>query len=113
MKEEKRDIFISGLAILMLWYFSKENFLLIIAVVYPLLGWFSPFFGKLNHQFWKKITKLLQLVMNPILMGIIFFFVLTPLSWLFRFLKKKKEKTGTTFDRVEKSNSIADFEKGW
>ncbi|MEZ5056880.1 MAG: hypothetical protein R2879_07540 [Saprospiraceae bacterium] len=48
--------------------------------------------------------------MNPILLGIIFFLILTPLGILFRLFGKKKE---IGFEKMEKVYKEKDFHQVW
>jgi hypothetical protein len=110
MKEANRDILISALAFGIACYFSKQTWILVIAPIYLLSCWLIPFLKNLNHQFWKGLTRILQSIMNPILLGIIFFLVLTPLGMLFRVFGKKR-KVG--FEKLEKVYSEKDFHQSW
>jgi large-conductance mechanosensitive channel len=111
MKAENRDLIISGLAFLLAWYLFPNELILWIGASYLLLCYSLPWCKELNHRFWLHFTKIMQAIMNPILMALIYFLVLTPIAFLYRFSKKEKQAKTTSFHEVDgKGNN---FEEGW
>jgi hypothetical protein len=61
---------------------------LIISLIFLMLAFFKPEFLKPLNGIWMKFGELLGRVIAPIVMFVIFFLVVTPLSFLVRLLGK-------------------------
>ena len=61
---------------------------LIISLIFLMLAFFQPEFLKPLNGIWMKFGELLGRVIAPIVMFVIFFLVVTPLSFLVRLLGK-------------------------
>ena len=113
LTNQNRDILISGLAFGMAYYFIRSSPIVIIAVAYMLTCFAFPRLKAVNHIFWSRLTLLLQSIMQPILFGIIFIVVVIPIGLLFRLFHKKKRFTDSTFEGMDQSKAVMDFEVPW
>ncbi len=112
-KEQYRDLLLTLLLLGVVYWFKRWDILLIIAPVFILLGLTISQFRYLNHQFWKLLTKVLQLIFQPIIGALLFFLVLTPIGLLSQVFKKKKPINGSTFVSVERKFDADFFKKQW
>jgi len=61
---------------------------LILSIIFLLLGVFNSKILKPFNKIWVKSGLLLGSIISPIVMGLVFFFVVTPIGMLVRILKK-------------------------
>ena len=61
---------------------------LIISVIFLILGLFNSKFLNPLNKIWFKFGLLLGKIISPVVMGLIFYFVVTPIALLMRLLKK-------------------------
>ncbi|MFT5822756.1 MAG: hypothetical protein ACI8ZM_004013 [Crocinitomix sp.] len=116
MKETKnqyRDLLLTILLLGITYWFKRWDELLIVALVFILLGLAIQQFRYLNHLFWKSITQLMQLIVQPIIGAVIFFFILTPIGLLSQAFKKKKVIKGSSFVKVDRKFTSDFFQKQW
>lgn len=116
MKQDKnpyRDLILSILLLGLIYWFKRWDVILVITLFFVLLGLAFKTFRLLNYLLWKSITQLLQLVFQPIIGGVVFFLVLTPLGLLSQLFKKKKADQGSTFVNVDRKFDIDFFKKQW
>lgn len=83
-----------------------------------ILGMVFPWAAKLIHLGWTSLGKALGFVNSRILLGVIFFFVLTPLALLRRLgskdpLQLRKKPSGTYFAERNHAYSPKDLENPW
>lgn len=73
-----------------LWWREKEYYfyLLGVATAFLLLGLAIPFLLKPIHKFWMGLAVLMSWVMTRIILGILFYLGITPMSILIRLLRK-------------------------
>ena len=114
-----KTVLIITVGFLVLYFFSKQNVFLYIAIGVGLLGSISDFLAEQIDWLWTKLGWVLSLIVPNIIMTIIFYLVLTPTAFLSRLFGKSdpmdlkntqaplfKEKKETTF-------STESFEKPW
>ena len=85
-------VFSIFLLIVGLWPLLNENnprvWALVISLIFLILGLFnSKLLGPLN-RLWIKFGELLGRIISPIVMGIVYFFVVTPIGLVMRLFKK-------------------------
>jgi hypothetical protein len=113
-KNNPKDAIIAitgGLLVFYLIY--RLNVLLIIALSFIAVGLFSTFLSKKISWLWMGLAKILGYINSRILLGLIFFLILTPLAAirrLFRPKEKTTEKSSSFFDRNHEYIS-GDFDK--
>ena len=88
-----------ALVFLLLKYFFRESSFLqsygeLIAGILLGIGILVPNILSPFEKAWMRLAVIIGHVMNKVILGIVFFFLLTPLSWLKRlFTSQKKEDT--------------------
>jgi hypothetical protein len=91
---------------------------LILSIVIGLTGICSSYLCKKIDFLWMKLAWLLGLIVPNILLGIIFYFFLFPISLLSKLFGNKdplhlKNKTKSVFVNVKKDFEKSSFEKAW
>jgi hypothetical protein len=88
-----------------------------VSLIIGLIGVFSDSLSKKIDWAWMKLSYLLSKIFPPILIGIIFFLVLFPLSLLSKLFTKDplmlSNKYDSYFVNVEKPFDKSSFEKLW
>jgi hypothetical protein len=100
-----------------LYMVFKYNAFLYTASVIGLIGVLSPYLSSIVAKLWFKLAELLGLVIPKILLSLVFFVFLYPVSLLAKMGRKDQLMLGRKYDsyfvtrekRIEKS----DFEKTW
>ena len=80
---------------------------ILIAIIFLILGVINSKLLTPLNKFWFKFGLLLGQVISPIVMGVIFFLVVTPIGYLMRFFGKdvlRLKKTNDSSYWVKKSN---------
>ena len=100
--------------IISLWPLLSQNEIriwsLIISIIFLLLGLINSTLLTPLNKLWFKFGILLGNIISPIIMGIIFFFVVTPTGLLMRIFKKdplnlKKNNSNTYWTDKDNSNN--------
>ena len=122
----KSNIFILIFSLILLIFtsFYIYNYINKILIVIPLLIFFIIIFFLLNKIYFKRILNLwinfgnfLSYIFSPIVLGIIFFFVITPIGLILRFFGrdilrlKIKDKKTYWIDREDKEINAESFNK--
>jgi len=81
-------ILVLVLALLILYYLQHRSWLFFAAVAVGLVGLLVPALAEKIHWVWMKLAEGLGFVTSKILMTIIFFVALVPLSWLSKLFRK-------------------------
>lgn len=76
----------TGFVILFLIF--EKSWMPYVSMVVGLIGLFSPTLGKMVHWGWMQFAKALGFVNSRILLGLVFFVILFPLSLLYRLTNK-------------------------
>ena len=87
---------------------------LVISIIFLLLGLFNSKLLTPLNRIWFKFGLLLGKVVSPVIMGVVFFFVVTPTGLIMKFLGKdllnlKKSKSKSYW--VEKKNENTSMKK--
>jgi hypothetical protein len=114
-----KTVLIITVGFLVLYFFSKKDVFLYIAMGAGFLGSVSDYLADKIDWLWTKLGWLLSLIVPNIIMTIIFYVILTPTAFLSRLFGKSdpmdlkntqsslfKEKKETTFSKES-------FEKPW
>ena len=122
----KSNIFILIFSLILLIFtsFYIYNYINKILIVIPLLIFFIIIFFLFNKIYFKRILNLwinfgnfLSYIFSPIVLGIIFFFVITPIGLILRFFGrdilrlKIKDKKTYWIDREDKEINAESFNK--
>ncbi len=113
-KENPKDAIIAitgGLLVFYLIY--RLNILLIIALCIIALGLTSTYLSSKISWLWMGLAKVLGYVNSRILLGFIFFMILTPLAVTRKLFNRKIKKTKPSSVFFERNHTFiaADFEK--
>ena len=108
-------VFFFVFLIISLWPLLNENTLrvwsIIVAIIFLILGLINSNFLTPLNKLWFKFGKILGSVVAPIVMGVIFFLVITPTGFIMKLLgkdllnKKYNNKVKSYWINREKSKS--------
>lgn len=101
-----------------LCYFKVHSLYLIIgSVALLILGASIKPFRELLHRLWMGLAKVMGWVMQPLVLGVLFFLILTPMAVLQRLFSKENYfadvKSKTTFKTINKTFQPEHFENPW
>lgn len=122
MKEKSAEPLKTLLTIVMgfivVFYLSGWKWALIVSFCIGIIGIFSSWLSTKIHFLWMKLAWLLSLIIPNILLAIIFYLLLFPLSLLSRIFSRKdplclKNPSGSLFKETRKTFDKASFEKLW
>jgi hypothetical protein len=103
---------------LVLYVINKSDYFLFFSLIVGLIGIFSPYLSKKMHFVWMKFSGLLGELFPRILLLVLYFCILVPISLLSRLFQKDdplqlKNKKPSTFTSVSSSFDANFFEKIW
>ena len=104
--------------LLVLYWITAYQGLLIVATFVGIAGTFSARFTKIVDRIWIRFAEILGMITSSIILGIIFLLLVFPISLLQRFfthsdnLRLKRQK-GSLLITVNKEYSRTSFEKSW
>jgi hypothetical protein len=103
---------------LILYVVYKADFLLFTSLIIGLLGVFSSYLSMKIHLCWMKISNLLGFIFPKLLLTILYYCVLVPISLLSRIVQKEdplqlKNNRKSTFKNVSTTFDANFFEKIW
>lgn len=99
-------ILVLVLALLILYYWKGNGYFLGVAVVLACIGAFIPALAEKIHWLWMKLGEGLGFVTSKIILTIIFFVVLVPVSWLAGIFRKPVMKMKQGGDSFYKSRNF-------
>ncbi len=108
-------VIVTGL--LILYFFIKTKILFNIILVLALIGVFSTYLSEKIEFFWFKLAYVLGLIIPNIILGLIFYFFLSPIAMLSRITSKDplflKNDSNSIYREVNKSFDKSSFENIW
>ena len=108
---------IISMGFLVLYLIKEWHWAVIVSLSVGIIGIISPFLSRKIEWGWMKLGKLLGYIVPNILLSIVFYLVLFPLSLLSRIFSKDplmlSKDHETYFVDVEKEMDRKDFEKIW
>ena len=121
MKENKtyNSILIIVLGFIILFLVTEVYLFIKISISIGLISLISPFLAKKIEFLWFKLAIILSYIIPNILLTIVFYLFLTPISILSKLFGKNKNSLNlkntesTLFKKVNKSFKRNDFEKTW
>jgi large-conductance mechanosensitive channel len=117
LSHTQKTVIVISIAISFVYLKFHNWSILVVAALVLILGLSISSFQNWLHHYWMKLAEVLSKIFNPITLGAVFFFVVTPLSLLQRLLKKNslqfKSKDNTAFRDMKKRFTKSDFEKPW
>lgn len=91
-KEEKakstETILVLVVALVIFYWFTKQPYLLLAAVILGAIGIFIPFLAGKIHWAWMKLAHVMGYVMSKVILTIVFFVFMYPLSLLSKIFRK-------------------------
>lgn len=100
--------------------FNGTEWLLPITVILICIGLFSAFLSEKIHQAWMKLSHIMGYVMSKVLLGLIFFLILSPLALTRKLFTKKdplqlkKARPGESYyTNRNHTYTASDFEEMW
>ncbi len=122
MKKLKTDpvktVLTISVGFIVVYLITKWRWAISVSLIVGLTGIFSPYLSKKVDFLWMKLAWLLSLIVPNIILGIIFYFFLFPISFLSKVFRKKdtlqlKNNRNTTFKESNKEFEKVSFEKPW
>lgn len=105
-------------ACLVLFLLFKHSYWLYAGIGFIGIGIFIKPLSSFIHRGWMRFAHILGKVNGWILLGLVFFVVLTPIAIIYRFFNKdplqlKNNSSGTYFTERNHTFTANDFEKIW
>ena len=106
------------LGLLLLYWFSRIEHFLSVALVIGLIGLISPVARQKIDFLWMKLAWVLSLIIPNILLSLVFFGILTPIAFFSSVFGKKdalqlKNKEKSLYVEVDKTFDKDFFKKPW
>lgn len=113
-----QTILVITVGFLILHLVFKQDALLYIAVAAGAIGILSTYLSKKIEWAWFKLTYILSLIVPNILLGLIFYLVLTPIAFFANLSGKKdtlqiKKPVNSAFVTLNKKFTAEDLQKPW
>ena len=111
-------IFVLCVFLLVAYWFTHYNFLIVVCFFLTVTGLFSDFLSQKIHWLWMKLADVIGLVNTKIILSVLFFLVLTPLALLNKLRNKdslriKAQKRRSMFDTRDHLYTSKDLESPW
>lgn len=122
MKKLKTDptktVLTISIGFTVVYLITKWNWAISVSLVIGLIGILSTYLSKKIDYLWLKLSWILSLIVPNILLGILFYLFLFPISYLSRLFGEKdplilKNQTDSIFRNSNKQFDKASFEKPW
>ena len=119
MNNEKRfeTILTISIGFLILFLIFKHNTFLYTSLIVGVIGLLSSYLSKILVIIWFKIAEVLGMIMPKIVLGLVFYLFLFPISLLAKIGKKDNLMLSNNYQsyfvhRIKKAEK-SDFEKTW
>ena len=113
----KSTILIISMGFLILYLIFSWQWTLFVSLIVGITGILSTYLSKKIEWIWMKLAKLLEYIIPNILMSLVFFLVLFPISLLSRLFSKDplmlSKKYKTYFIDINRDMEKSSFEKIW
>jgi hypothetical protein len=113
----KSTMLVISMGFLVLYLVKAWHWAVIVSLSAGIIGILSPFLSRKIEWAWMKLGRLLGYIVPNILLGIVFYLILFPISLLARLSRKDplmlSKDQGSYFVDVEKETDRKDFEKIW
>lgn len=114
-QQETCLVIVTGL--LVIWYFTKNDWLLLAAGTVGFVGAFVPLLAKWVNWAWYKLAEVMGWVMSKVLLTAIFYGFLSPIAFLARLFGKSslqlKRRDDTYWTVRDHEYSKKDLEQVW
>lgn len=113
-----KTIIVMTCGFIVLYFIFHSIYFLYVALGIALFSILSERLANFISSAWMKLAKLLSYIIPPIMMSILFFFILTPITWLQKLFRKNnsfllKNNITSTFIPSNKVFNKSNFEKPW
>lgn len=113
-----KTVLVITVGFLVLFFFSKQNTFLYVALGVGVLGALSSYLAEKIDWIWTKIGWVLSFIVPNIIMTLVFYVVLTPTAFLSRIFGKSdpmdlKNSQPSLFKKKDTTFSKESFEKPW
>ena len=113
-----KTVLIIVIGFIVVYLITKWHWAIYVSLVVGLAGALSDYLSEKIDFVWMKLAWVLNLIVPNILLGIIFYIFLVPISLLSKLFSKSdpmnlKNKKGSIFKEVNKTFDKASFEKTW
>ena len=107
-----------SMGFLLIFWFTRMDWALTVSIIIGIIGVLSDALSKYIEIVWMKLSYVLSLIVPNIILGIVFFLFLLPLSILARIFRKEdalklKNTFNTVYSEKNKSYDKAHFENMW
>lgn len=107
-----------AIGFMVLYLLSRAEWMFCLSIALAVISMTSPYLNNKIEYFWMKLAYVLGLFMPKIVLGLFFYLILTPISFIARLITRKdtlklKKKYKSTFVEVEKTFDREGFEKTW
>jgi hypothetical protein len=113
----KSTILIISMGFLILYFVFHWQWAIFVSLFVGLIGIISPFLSRKIEWVWMKLAYVMGMIVPNILLGLIFYFFLFPISLIYRQFNKDplmlSNKHKTYFIEVNKESDKKSFEKIW
>jgi predicted membrane protein len=97
-------ILVIAMGFLVVYYFFKVEWAIWVSLVSGIGGFLSSHFRKALHWLWGKLTQILAFIIPNILLGLVFYLLLTPLAFFARL-------NNPSYSNFRKNNRVSQFEE--
>jgi hypothetical protein len=113
-----KTILIISVGLVFVYLVTKWKWIIYISLIIGLIGIFSSYLSKKIDFLWMKLTWILSLIVPNIILCIVFYLLLFPLSILSKIFSKKdqlhlKNNCDSVFISINKDFDKGSFEKPW
>ena len=109
-------LILAGACVVLFWIYNKKIFLLV-SLLLIAIGVLSPWLREKISWCWMKLSEGIGFIMSKVILSIVFFIFLLPLSLLFRIVKgdalSLKKKSGSYYSDRNLLYSKKDMENMW
>ena len=113
----KSTILVISMGLLVFYLVFAWQWAVIASLIIGVTGILSSYLSKKIEWGWMKVAKVLEYIVPNILLSIVFFLVLFPISMLFKLFNKDQlmlsEKYKSYFIDINKEMDKKSFEKTW
>ena len=103
--------------LMVFWLIFKKPELIYVAIALGVIGAFMPFLAKWVAWVWYKIAEVMGYIMSRVLLSLVFFVFLFPISVIYRMFNKDalqlKKKGNSYWTERDHSYSAKDLENAW
>jgi predicted membrane protein len=112
--QPKKTLLIIAIGLSILNIFVQNIGLIIIAFLLLFIAFSSKKISLFIESYWFKLSKVLAFISNRILLGMIFFIILTPIALAYRMFKRQKKKNQESFYvEYDKTFKPEDLKNTW